>query len=183
MTRSGRFFLSCLVSVSIADAAPLLAQSAGPPTIVVETTKGTFSFSTFPSEAPVTVAHIVALVKSGFYDGQRVHRAVPGFIVQFGDPQSRDPGKRELWGRGAAAASGKPVGVAEMSKKRLHVKGAVALSHPGGPTQGDSQMYITLSSRPDLDGQYVVFGQVTNGEEVPASLQVGDLIVRMYVRP
>jgi cyclophilin family peptidyl-prolyl cis-trans isomerase len=171
------------VAVGFLAAAPLVAQSAGPATIVVETTKGTFSFSTFPSEAPATVAHIVALVKSGFYDGQRIHRAVPGFIVQFGDPQSRDPAKPDLWGRGAAAASGKPVGVVELSRKRLHVKGAVALSHPGNPAQGDSQIYVTLASRPDLDGQYVVFGQVTSGDEVPAALQVGDVILRMYVAP
>jgi cyclophilin family peptidyl-prolyl cis-trans isomerase len=158
-------------------------QSAGPPTIVVETAKGTFSFVTFPSEAPATVAHIVALVKSGFYDGQRVHRAIPDFVVQFGDPRSRDPGSRELWGRGAGAASGTPVGTVEMSRKRLHVTGAVALSHPGTPAQGDSQIYVTLAPRPDLDGQYVVFGQVTSGDDVPASLQVGDVIVRMYVTP
>jgi cyclophilin family peptidyl-prolyl cis-trans isomerase len=131
----------------------------------------------------VTVAHVVALVKSGFYDGQRIHRAAPGFVVQFGDPQTRDPSTRALWGRGAAAASGKPVGAAEITRRRLHVKGAVGMAHMGDPAKGDSQLYVTLAPRPDLDGQYAVFGQVTNGQEVVESLQVGDLITRVYVEP
>jgi cyclophilin family peptidyl-prolyl cis-trans isomerase len=168
---------------ALVPVADLSAQSAGPAIIVVETAKGSISFTTFPNEAPATVAHIVALVKSGFYDGQRIHRALPGFLVQFGDPQSRDLAKRELWGRGSAAASGKPIGVAEISKKRLHTKGAVALAHPGNPAQGDSQIYITLADRPDLNGQYVVFGQVIGGDDVLPALEVGDLIVRVHVKP
>ncbi|PYQ71976.1 MAG: hypothetical protein DMG01_24835, partial [Acidobacteria bacterium] len=56
--------------------------------IVVETTKGTFAFETYDSEAPKTVAHVVDLVPDGFYDGQRIHRAAPRFVVQWGDPRS-----------------------------------------------------------------------------------------------
>ena len=159
------------------------AQATGlGPIVFVDTSKGTFSFETFPNEAPSTVAHIVALVKSGFYDGQRVHRALPGFIVQFGDPQSKDLSKRDLWGRGAAAASGRPVGVSEITAKRSHVMGAVGMAHMGDPAKADSQIYITLARRPDLNGTYAVFGQVITGDDVPARLQVGDLIVRMYVK-
>jgi len=158
-------------------------QAAAAPVIVVETTKGTFSFETFPKDAPLTVAHIVDLVKSGFYDGQRVHRAIPGFVVQFGDPQSRDVSKRSVWGRGAAAASGTPIGAAEISKKRLHLEGSVGVSHMGDPTRADSQIYVTLRKRADLDGQYAVFGQIIDGLDIPALLEVGDVIVRMSIRP
>ena len=158
------------------------AQDAIGPVVFVETSKGTFSFETFPNEAPLTVAHIVGLVKSGFYDGQRVHRALPGFVVQWGDPQSKDLSKRELWGRGEAAASGKPIGVAEISSRRKHDLGAVGMAHLGDPAKADSQIYVTLAPHHDLDLQYVVFGRVTSGEEVPARLQVGDAIVRMYVK-
>ena len=165
----------------------LVAESAGAqstgPVVVVETNRGSFSFETFPSDAPQTVAHVVALVKSGFYDGQRIYRAIPGFIVQFGDPQTRDLSTRRLWGRGAAAASGKPVGVAEITRRRLNVKGAVGMAHMGDPAKADSQLYLTLDARPDLDGQYAVFGQVTGGEDVLESLQVGDLITRVYIKP
>src|SRR6185369_11346484 len=85
------------------------AQVAAP-IIVVETSKGTFAFETYPDEAPKTVAHVVELVKQGFYDGQRIHRAVPGFVVQWGDPRSRDLAQESDWGLGPAASSGKPIG-------------------------------------------------------------------------
>jgi cyclophilin family peptidyl-prolyl cis-trans isomerase len=158
-------------------------SAAGASIVAVETTKGTFAFATFPNDAPVTVQHVLALIRARFYDGQRVHRALPGFVVQFGDPQTRDQDARELWGRGSAAASGKPIGVAEITRKRIHKKGAVAMAHMGDPAKADSQIYVTLEDRPDLDGRYAVFGQVIEGDEVPAMLQVGDLITRIYVRP
>jgi cyclophilin family peptidyl-prolyl cis-trans isomerase len=157
------------------------AQEPGP-VIVVETTKGTFAFETFPVEAPKTVAHIVALVRRGFYDGQRVHRAIPGFVVQWGDPRSRDSGDATAWGRGSAASSGESIGAAEITKKRTHVAGAVAVSHPGLPMRADSQIYVTLAPRPDLNGKYAVFGQVIEGADVPPRLERGDTITRMFVR-
>jgi cyclophilin family peptidyl-prolyl cis-trans isomerase len=169
-----------LVSTFLLSAAG--AQGAGP-VIVVETSRGMFAFETFPNDAPLTVAHVVALVKSGFYDGQRVHRAIPGFVVQFGDPQTRDMSARALWGRGTAAASGKPIGAAEVTRRRLHVRGAVAMAHMGDPAKADSQVYVTLANRPDLDGQYAVFGQLTEGDDVVEALQVGDLITRAFVKP
>ena len=92
--------LACAAHAGIAAA----QQSAAGPVIVVETTKGTFEFETYPREAPKTVAHIVELARRGFYDGQRFHRALPGFLIQWGDPQSRDVSKQSDWGRGAAAS-------------------------------------------------------------------------------
>src|SRR5690242_5111503 len=83
-----------------------VVRADGGPIIVVQTPKGTFAFETYPAEAPKTVAHIVELVRRGFYDGQRVHRAVPGFVVQWGDPRSTDPAREAEWGHGPAASSG-----------------------------------------------------------------------------
>ena len=154
---------------------------AAPPRITFETSAGRFTIETYPLEAPLIVAHIVDLVKKGFYDGQRVHRALPGFVVQFGDPQTRDDGKREQWGRGAGAASGTPIGEAEIVLKRTHVRGAVGMAHLGEPAKADSQIYITLQPRPDLDGHYAVFAHVIDGEDVPARLRVGDLILSATV--
>lgn len=159
-----------------------LSAQRSVPLIVVETSRGTFAFDTYPKEAPVSVAHIVQLAKSGFYDKQRVHRAVSGFLAQFGDPQTRDLDKRSDWGRGDAASSGSPIGVAEISLKRKNVALAVGLAHAGEPAKADSQLYILLEARPALDGQYAVIGQVVEGEDVPARLQVGDEITRVYVR-
>jgi cyclophilin family peptidyl-prolyl cis-trans isomerase len=166
----------------LACAAVLPAQTPAGPVIVVETTKGVFAFETYPKDAPKTVAHVLALVRRGFYDGQRVHRAIPAFVVQWGDPRSRDAGTEAEWGRGAEATSGQPIGAAEISKKRVHVAGAVGMAHPGNPSSADSQMYVTLARRADLDGYYAVFGRVIEGEEIPAMLQRGDVITKMYVR-
>jgi len=166
--------LLCAPSVS--------ARAAGGPVVVVETAKGTFAFETYPVEAPKTVAHIVDLVRRGFYDGQRIHRAVPGFLVQWGDPRSTDPAREAEWGRGAAASSGEPIGVAEITKKRTHTAGAVAVAHPGLPSRADSQIYVTLEDRPDLNGKYAVFGHVIEGADVLPRLERGDLVVRMSIR-
>jgi cyclophilin family peptidyl-prolyl cis-trans isomerase len=157
------------------------AVGAGP-VIVVETSKGTFAIETYPREAPKTVAHVVELVRRGFYDGQRVHRAQPGLLIQWGDPRSRDVESEAEWGRGSEASSGKPIGAAEISAKRTHQAGAVGIAHPGRPAEADSQMYVMLDRRPDLDGYYTVFGQVIAGANVPARIDRGDVIVKMYVR-
>jgi cyclophilin family peptidyl-prolyl cis-trans isomerase len=171
-----------IVAAVAASRAPRAQAPAPAPVIVVETARGTFSFATFPDDAPLTVAHVVGLVKAGFYDGQRVHRALSGFVVQFGDPQTKDLSKRAFWGRGDAASSGHPIGAAEIVPGRRHVKGAVGIAHMGDPSKGDSQIYVTLAARPDLDLHYAVFGQVTGGADVPAQLQVGDVIERVYVK-
>ena len=152
------------------------------PVVVVETAKGSFEIEMFPEDAPKSVAHVIDLVKRGFYDGQRIHRALPGLLVQWGDPRSRDVTQESEWGRGAAAASGTPVGAAELSKKRRHTPGAVGLAHPGNPAQADSQIYVTLADRPELNGRYTIIGRVIAGDEVPARLERGDLILRMSVR-
>jgi cyclophilin family peptidyl-prolyl cis-trans isomerase len=178
----------CLAAYLVAalTASPAAGQAAAPatpgPVIVVETTKGTFVFETYPKEAPKTVAHVVALVRRGFYDGQRVHRAIPGFLVQWGDPRSREAGTEGSWGRGPEASSGQPIGAAEISKKHLNVAGAVGMAHPGSPAAADSQLYVTLARRTDLDGYYTVFGRVIAGATVPARIERGDIITRMYVR-
>ena len=169
-----------------AKAAPKAAAQPTPgagPVIVVETSKGVFEFETYPDDAPKTVENILALTKKGFYNGQRFHRVVPGFVIQAGDPQTRDMTKRDQWGRGMGAGSGKPVGVAEFSKKHLHTTGAVAMAHTGDAAQADSQFYVTLAPKPALDGKYAVFGHVISGEDVPAKIAVGDVIKRMYVKP
>jgi peptidyl-prolyl cis-trans isomerase B (cyclophilin B) len=152
------------------------------PVIVVETSKGTFAIETFPREAPKTVAHVVALVRRGFYDGLRIHRAVPDFLIQWGDPRSRDLAREAEWGRGPDASSGTSIGAAEISRKRVHLAGAVGVAHPGRPAAADSQIYVTLVKRPDLDGFYAIFGQVIAGTDVPARLERGDIVTRMTVR-
>ena len=152
------------------------------PVVVVTTERGTFEIEMYPAEAPRTVAHILALVKRNFYNGQRVHRVVPGFVIQFGDPNTRDARLRHLWGTGG---SGKAVGVGEWNPKRPHRRGAVAMAHAGDPAGADSQMYVILADSPsskNLDGGYTVFGQVISGMDVVLKTQENDAIKRVALR-
>ena len=160
-------------------AAPQRSPGAGPIIVFETAAKGSFEIETYPNEAPKTVAHILALVRRNFYNGQRFHRVVPGFVVQWGDPTSRDVTKKDRWGTGG---SGKPIGVAEMNPKRTHRLGAVAMAHANDPKLADSQMYVTLAPTPRLDGDYTVFGQVISGMDVVQKLAVGDLIRRATVK-
>jgi cyclophilin family peptidyl-prolyl cis-trans isomerase len=172
----------CLAFLSTVSPLSEAQSVAGGPVVVVDTTKGTFAFETYPADAPKTVAHVVELVKRGFYDEQRVHRAIPGFVVQWGDPRSRDVAQEPDWGLGPGASSGDPIGAAEITKKHLHTAGAVGMAHPGLPAGADSQIYVTLANRPDLDGRYTVFGHLVAGEDVLPHLERGDIIQRMYVK-
>ncbi len=160
-------------------AAPAATSPGAGPVIVVETVKGTFEFETYPNEAPKTVARIVELVNKRFYNGHRVHRVESGFVVQVGDPATRDMTRQDSWGRGG---SGTPIGVAEISKTRTHVRGAVAMAHAGDASKADSQWYVALSPQARLDGKYTVFGRVISGMDVVTKLAVTDRIVRVTVR-
>jgi peptidyl-prolyl cis-trans isomerase B (cyclophilin B) len=149
------------------------------PIIVLDTAKGTIEIETYPEEAPKTVAHVLALIKKNFYNGLRFHRAEPGFVIQVGDPQTRDMTKQASWGRGN---SGTPIGVAEITKKRRHGPGAVGMAHGGSAKEASSQFYITLRASPTLDGKYVVFGKVIKGLDVAAKIQIGDVLKKASVR-
>jgi len=146
---------------------------------VLETVKGTIEIETYPEEAPKTVARIVGLVKKNFYNGLRFHRAEPNFVIQVGDPVSRDMSRQAWWGR---QGRGTAIGVAEITKKRRHVAGAVSLAHGGTPTAGDSQFFILRRDDPTLDGKYTVFGKVLRGMDVVAKIQRGDILKRAYLK-
>ena len=139
-----------------------------------------FTFETYPNEAPKSVEHILALVKRNFYNGQRISRVAPGFVVQFGDPLSRDLSKKDLWNTGG---SFNIVGELEASPKRTHIIGAVALAHDGDARRSDSIMYITMREAHELDGKYNVIGQILSGMPIVRATQVGDVIQRVSVTP
>lgn len=161
----------------------IAAQTKSPgagPIVVLETAKGNIEFETYPEEAPKTVARILELVKKNFYNGLRFHRAEPNFVVQIGDPVTRDVSRQSWWGR---QGSGTPIGVAEITKKRKNGVGAVGMGHSGAAKDADSQFYITRRVAPELDGKYTVFGKVLTGMDVVQKLQRGDVLKRAYVKP
>ena len=149
------------------------------PIIVLETAKGVIEIETYPEEAPKTVAHIVALVKRGFYNGLRFHRAEPSFVIQIGDPQTRDMTKQAWWGTGS---SGKPIGVAEITKKR----GTSAAPSDGAQRLGERRrqpvLHHAARRRPTLDGKYAVFGRVIKGMDVAAKIQKADVLKKASVK-
>lgn len=149
------------------------------PVVVLETAKGIIELETYPEEAPKTVAHILALVRKGFYNGLRFHRAERNFVIQVGDPQTRNMTLIEHWGR---RSSGNPIGVAEISKKRRNTRGAVGMGHSGSAKDADSQFYIALRNAPELDGKYTVFGRVIRGMDVAAKIERADLLKKASVK-
>jgi peptidyl-prolyl cis-trans isomerase B (cyclophilin B) len=160
------------------------AKTAALPVVVFETSKGSFEVELYPTEAPKSVEHSLTLVRRNFYNGLRIHRFEPGFVVQFGDPQTRDVSKKAYWGSGG---SGRTIGVAEISPKRPHKLGAVALAYASrtGPTGADSQVYICLNGPARyaaLEGDYAVIGQVTSGMDVVQQLRELDVIKRVSVK-
>jgi cyclophilin family peptidyl-prolyl cis-trans isomerase len=179
--------LTPMVGAQRAAGQPVAASKPSPgagPVIVFETAKGSFEMETYPNEAPKSVAHILTLVRRNFYNGLRVHRFVSGFVVQFGDPQTRDMTKRDAWG---TRGSGREIGVSEITPKRPHKLGAVALAHRGDPREGDSQIYIALAGMEspqiqNINGDYTVFAQVISGMDVVRQLREPDLIRRATVR-
>lgn len=172
-----------VLSLALLATPSTFAQQKSPgagPVVVLETSKGTIEFETYPDEAPKTVARIVEYVKKGFYNGHRFHRAEPNFLIQVGDPTTRNVAMQEWWGRGG---SGKPIGVAEITKKRRHVRGAVAMAYPGtDPRAADCQFYILLQAHPELDAKYTVFGKVISGQDVVDKIRRSDVLKKASIR-
>jgi cyclophilin family peptidyl-prolyl cis-trans isomerase len=182
MRRSIVSLVLALLGVAVMSAPHALWGQTSPgagPVVVLDTAKGTIEIETYPEDAPKTVANFLELVKKGFYNGLRFHRAEANFLVQVGDPQTRNVSLREWWGRNG---SSKPIGVAEITKKRRHLKGAVGMAHTGTAKDATSQFYITLRAAPELDGKYAIFGHVIKGQEVAAKLQVADVLKKASVR-
>jgi peptidylprolyl isomerase len=113
-----------------------------------------------PDLAPNHVARIKELVREGFYDGVVFHRVIDGFMAQTGDPTGT--------GRGGSGKNLK----AEFSLEQ-HVRGVVSMARAQSPDSGDSQFFIVYADAPWLDGQYTVWGKVTEGMELVDALKKG----------
>jgi len=137
-------------------------------TVVLNTNKGTIKYKFYSDDAPKTISRIIELINDGFYDGLTFHRVVPGFVVQGGDPVGNGTG-----GSGQNLA-------AEFNKRR-HVEGTVAMARAADPDSADSQFYISLDQHPHLDGNYTVFGQVTEGLDIIHNIKVGDKMTSISV--
>lgn len=127
---------------------------------VVETSVGTMVLRFFPDLAPGHVENFKKLAREGFYDGTRFHRAIKGFMIQGGDPNSKLDDVNS-WGSGGPGYSIK----AEFNN-RPHDKGILSMARSADPNSAGSQFFICHGRAPHLDGQYTVFGELMDGMDV-----------------
>ncbi len=134
--------------------------------IRIDTTEGVMEFELFDSLVPETTKNFKKLTEQGFYDGQRFHRVIKDFMIQAGDPLSKDVNQQNLWGTGGPGYEIKDEFVSEL---RHNKKGLLSMAN-SGPDTGGSQFFITLVLTPWLDDKHAIFGQIIKGEKVLDSI-------------
>ena len=132
----------------------------------IETNHGNISFNLLPELAPETVRSFVKLATDGFYDGTLFHRVIPGFMIQGGDPNTKDPNMKSQWGMGGPGFNVK----AEFSS-RSHLEGIVSMARATDPDSAGSQFFIVTKDSTFLDREYTVFGEVTEGMDVAHKIE------------
>jgi peptidylprolyl isomerase len=152
---------------SIAAAFMVLAAWSGSAladenTVVMETSQGKVIIQLRPDLAPKHVEQIKALIKKGFYDGIVFHRVIEGFMAQTGDPTGTGTGGSDL-----------PDLKAEFTDTKF-VRGVIGMARTSDPDSANSQFFIMYDASPNLDGQYTVLGEVTQGMDVIDKLKKGD---------
>jgi cyclophilin family peptidyl-prolyl cis-trans isomerase len=125
---------------------------------IITTKFGDIEVELYSESAPKTVENFKDLTKKGFYDGLIFHRIVPGFVIQGGDPYTRNTTNRSRWGTGGPGWNIK----AEFNKN-THTRGVLSMARSQDPDSAGSQFFIVLKDSNFLDGQYTIFGKVKSG--------------------
>jgi peptidyl-prolyl cis-trans isomerase B (cyclophilin B) len=128
---------------------------------IINTTEGEMIAEFWPDVAPGHVENFKKLAQKGFYDGTAFHRVIKGFMIQGGDPLTKDASKESAWGTGDPGYKIK----AEFNKKS-HVRGVLSMARSNHPDSAGSQFFICHGDPKFLDGQYTTFGQLIKGDEV-----------------
>jgi cyclophilin family peptidyl-prolyl cis-trans isomerase len=145
---------------------------------VINTTQGSMNVTLFSCSAPKTVANFVSLARSGFYNDLVWHRIAKGFVIQTGDPTSRNGGGTPAnWG---STGSNQTVPL-EIDPKLQNNLGYLAMARTSDPNSGSSQFFINLANNTSLNEQYTVFGAVTSGSSV--AVAIGNLPVNLQCSP
>ena len=150
-----------------ADYAALLAEARRPWQARIETARGEFTVRLAGQAAPMTVANFLKLARAKFFDGVAIHRVVPNFVLQDGDPTGTGNG-------------GPGYQIRDELNPLEYGAGAVGMAL-SGPDTGGSEWFVTHSPQPHLNGIYTVFGQVVAGQDVVERIEQGDLILRVTV--
>jgi peptidyl-prolyl cis-trans isomerase B (cyclophilin B) len=128
---------------------------------VIKTSEGEMVVEFWNDAAPNTIENFKKLARSGFYDGTIFHRIVKGFMIQGGDPNSKDPGKESSYGQGGPGYKIK----AEFND-HSHERGTISMARSSDPDSAESQFFICLAHVPRLDHQYTTFGKLIKGDDV-----------------
>ncbi len=139
---------------------------------VIKTSEGEMIAEFWPDVAPNTVENFKKLARSGFYDGTAFHRVVKGFMIQGGDPLTKDPAKESRYGTGDPGYKIK----AEFND-RSHERGVLSMARSSDPDSAGSQFFICLANVSRLDHQYTAFGKLIKGDDVLG--KIGDAEVTM----
>lgn len=137
---------------------------------VFQTSLGELVLAFWPEDAPNTVENFKSLARRGFYDGTCFHRVVKGFMIQGGDPLTKDLDQQDLWGTGDPGYALK----AEFHN-RPHVRGVISMARGEDKDSAGSQFFICLGDARFLDGNYTAFGELVQGDEVLEA--IGDVPV------
>jgi peptidyl-prolyl cis-trans isomerase B (cyclophilin B) len=137
------------------------AVNASNEVAVVKTSEGEMIVKFWNAAAPNTIENFKKLARSGFYDGTIFHRIVKGFMIQGGDPNSKDPGKESSYGEGGPGYKIK----AEFND-HSHERGVISMARGPSPDSAGSQFFICLAPVPRLDHQYTTFGKLIKGDDV-----------------
>jgi len=140
---------------------------------VIKTTQGEMVIEFWPEVAPKTVENFKKLANEKFYDGTAFHRIVKGFMIQGGDPLTKDPSKEALWGTGDPGYKIK----AEFNDRK-HVRGVISMARAMDPDSAGCQFFICLDNAPNLDGQYTAFGKLIKGDDVLGKLGDAETVMR-----
>ena len=136
-------------------------KDGGAPHAILKTKFGEMEIVFFPELAPKHVESFIKLAKSGYFNGTIFHRVIPRFMIQGGDPNTKDPSKRSEYGMGGPGYT-LP---AEFNRIR-HERGILSAARTADPNSAGSQFFLMVNKAPHLDGQYTVFGEVIKGIEV-----------------
>jgi peptidyl-prolyl cis-trans isomerase B (cyclophilin B) len=128
---------------------------------VLKTSAGEMVVEFWPEVAPKTVANFKKLAREGFYDGTAFHRIIKGFMIQGGDPLTKDPSKEDLWGNGSPGYT-----IPDEFNNRPHVRGVISMAHTDAPNSAGSQFFICLGRASQLDHKFTAFGRVIKGLDV-----------------
>ena len=137
------------------------ASEAKAPKAMIKTKFGEMEVTLFPEKAPKHVENFVSLAKSGFYNGTIFHRVIPGFMIQGGDPNTKDPNKPETYGMGGPSQR-----LNAEFNDIPHRRGILSMARTNDPNSAGSQFFIVVKDSNSLDHQYTVFGEVVKGMEV-----------------